>query len=179
MDQTSFIGTPDSSRPRNDMAPGPAPERGTDSERLAYSASPLATPAPGASPLRILLVEDAEDTREVIAMFLEGGRYQIDPAENGAVGVERFRDGHYDLVLMDLLMPIMDGYQATVAIRQWERERGHPATPIIALTANAFPEDVDLALGAGCTAHMAKPVRKAALIKAISEYTTPESNQAA
>ena len=151
----------------------------TDSERLGQAASPRATPALGASPLRILLVEDAEENREVIAMFLEGGRYQIDPAENGAVGVERFREGRYDLVLMDMQMPIMDGYQATVAIRQWECERGHPATPIVALTANAFPEDMELALGAGCTAHIAKPVRKAALIKAIAEYTTPESNQAA
>ena len=112
-------------------------------------------------------------------MFLKGGRYQVDLAENGAVGVERFLEDHYDLVLMDIQMPVMDGYQATVAIRQWERERGHPATPIIALTADAFPEDVELALGAGCTAHMAKPVRKAALQKAISEYATPESNQAA
>ena len=151
----------------------------TDSERLAHAASPPATPALGASPLRILLVEDSEDTREVIAMFLEGGRYEFDLAQNGAVGVQRFLEGHYDLVLMDIHMPVMDGYQATVAIRQWERERGQQSTPIIALTADAFPEDVDLALDAGCTAHMAKPVRKAALLKAISTYAAPESNQAA
>ena len=132
-----------------------------------------------ASPLRILLVEDAEETREVIAMFLEGGRYQIDRAENGAVGLERFVEGRYDLVLMDIHMPVMDGHQATIAIRQWEREREQLATPIIALTADAFPEDVDLALHAGCTAHIAKPVRKAALLRAISTYTAPESNQAA
>ena len=151
----------------------------TDSERLGQAASPLATPALGASPLRILLVEDAEDTREVIAMFLEGGRYQVDLAENGAVGVERFREGHYDLVLMDIHMPVMDGHRATIAIRQWELERGQLATPIIALTADAFPEDVELALDAGCTAHMAKPVRKAALLEAVSTYAAPESNQAA
>ena len=154
-------------------------EGGTDSERLAHAASPLATPALGASPLRILLVEDAEENREVIAMFLEGGRYQVDRAENGAVGVERFLESHYDLVLMDIHMPVMDGHQATIAIRQWERERGQLSTPIIALTADAFPEDVDLALDAGCTAHMAKPVRKAALLKAISTHTAPESNQVA
>ncbi|MEQ1912312.1 MAG: response regulator, partial [Vicinamibacterales bacterium] len=137
------------------------------------------TTAPGASPLRILLVEDAADNREVIAMFLEGGRYEVDLAENGAVGVERFLEGHYDLVLMDIHMPVMDGYRAAVAIRQWEREREQSSTPIIALTADAFPEDVELALGAGCTAHMAKPVRKAALLEAISAHTAPESNQAA
>lgn len=139
---------------------------------------PAVTPI-GLTPLRILVVEDSEENREVIAIFLKDGRYQVDVAENGAVGVERFLEDRYDVVLMDMQMPIMDGYQATIAIRQWERERGQPETPIIALTANAFPEDVDLALGAGCTAHMAKPVRKATLIKAISDLTTPESNQAA
>ena len=155
MHPTSLTGTPDSAHPRKDMALSPA------------------------SPLRILLVEDAEDTREVMAMFLEGGRYQIDLAENGAVGVERFVEGHYDLVLMDIHMPVMNGYQATVAIRQWERERGQLATPIIALTADAFPEDVDLTLDAGCTAHMAKPVRRAALLEAVSTHTAAGSNRAA
>ena len=155
MYQTSLTGTPDSAHPRKDMALGPA------------------------SSLRILLVEDAEETREVIAMFLEGGRYQIDRAENGAVGLERFVEGHYDLVLMDIHMPVMDGHQATIAIRQWELEREQLSTPIIALTADAFPEDVDLALSSGCSAHLAKPVRKAALLEAISTYTAPESNHAA
>jgi len=130
------------------------------------------------STLRVLVVEDAEDNREVIAMFLRGGRYHIDLAENGAVGVERFLEGQYDLVLMDMQMPVMDGYQATMAIRHWEREHDRAPVPIVAITANAFPEDVERTLAAGCTVHMAKPIRKAQLLKVLTEQTASSSEQA-
>ncbi|MFN7983110.1 MAG: response regulator [Vicinamibacterales bacterium] len=130
--------------------------------------------------VRVLVVEDAEDNREVIAMFLRGGRYQLDLAENGAVGVERFLEGQYDVVLMDMQMPIMDGYQATAAIRHWEREQGRTPVPIVAITANAFPEDVERALNAGCTLHLAKPIRKSELLRVLAEHVqSPSSDQAA
>ena len=86
----------------------------------------------------------------------------------------------FDIVLMDMQMPIMDGYQATAAIRHWEREQGRTPVPIVAVTANAFPEDVERALDAGCTLHLAKPLRKSELLRVLVEHVTaPSSDQAA
>ena len=152
--------------------------------------SPVAPPVAPASitpcqvtladaPVRLLLVEDVEDNRNIITLFLKGGAYQIDIAENGAVGVEKFCAGQYDLVLMDIQMPVMDGHQATSAIRAWEREQYRHPTPIVALTANAYQEDVDKAIAAGCDAHVAKPIRKPALLKAILEHARRTSERAA
>ena len=75
--------------------------------------------------------------------------------------------GRYDLVLMDVEMPVMDGYTATRAIRQWESTLGRAPTPIVALTAYARPEDAQHCREAGCTTHLGKPVRKAQLIQTI------------
>jgi CheY-like chemotaxis protein len=95
----------------------------------------------------------------------------VDLAENGAVAVERFRTGHYDLILMDMHMPVMDGYTATRMIRQWEHEQHVPPTPIIALTAQALPNDVQKSLAGGCTAHLSKPIHKAPLLRTLFEQT--------
>jgi len=81
----------------------------------------------------------------------------------------------YDLVLMDVQMPIVDGYTAVRAIRQWEERQQRARTPIIALTAAALHEEVHRSLAAGCDAHVSKPVRKQALLKAIHEATEPAS----
>lgn len=118
-------------------------------------------------PLAILLVEDLEDNRDLIELFLNGLPYRLDMAENGAVGVQKFQTGSYGLVLMDIQMPVMDGYQATSAIRAWERSQGQDATPIIALSANAFKDDIDKSLTAGCTTHLTKPIKKQTLLEAI------------
>lgn len=86
----------------------------------------------------------------------------------------------YDLVLMDMQMPVTDGYTATRRIRSWEREQNRDATPIMALTASALEEDVCNTLEAGCTTHLNKPVKKSALIELIGELTgsaAPASNQ--
>ena len=69
-------------------------------------------------------------------------------------------------------MPIMDGYEATRAIRQWEKEQGRPATPIIALTVSALKNEKEQTVDAGCTAHLAKPIKKATMLEAVQEYTT-------
>jgi CheY-like chemotaxis protein len=93
--------------------------------------------------------------------------YAIDEAENGAIAVEMFKAGNYDLVLMDIQMPIMDGYSASRAIRAIEHETGRRRAPILALTASVLAEDLSKALEAGCDAHIAKPVKKAALLAAV------------
>lgn len=129
--------------------------------------------------LRILLVEDLEDNRAVVRLFLKNTPHIIEEAENGAIGVQMFQTSRYDLVLMDIQMPVMDGLAATAAIRAWEQAQHRSPTPILALTANALKESFDLSLAVGCTAHLTKPIKKKALLEAIAPYTTPSSDLAA
>ncbi len=81
--------------------------------------------------------------------------------------MEKFKSGRYDLVLMDMQMPVMDGYTATRTIREWESQSGLKPTPIIALTAFALKEEMQKSLDAGCNAHLTKPIKKATLLEAI------------
>jgi len=148
----------------------------------AAPARQLAPAHPHSAPLpscRILLVEDLEDNRDVVALFLKETPYQLDMAENGAVALQKFQTGTYDLVLMDMQMPVMDGLQATAAIRQWEHEQQRRPTPIVALTANAFKEESDKSLAAGCTAHVTKPLKKKTLLATVAQYATASRDQAA
>ena len=121
--------------------------------------------------LRILLVEDNEDNRFQVVSYLRETVYELDIAEDGEVGVGMFKSGTYDLVIMDIQMPVMDGYTATREIRQWESENGMVPTPIVALTAYALKEEEEESLEAGCTAHISKPVKKAPFLEAIHEHT--------
>jgi CheY-like chemotaxis protein len=98
--------------------------------------------------------------------------HQLDLAENGAVAVEKFQSDTYDLVFMDVQMPVMDGYRATAMIRQWEQEHHRVPVRIIVLTANAFTEDVQKSLAAGCDRHLTKPIKKATLLAAIEEVAS-------
>ncbi len=130
-------------------------------------------------PLRILLVDDLEDNRDLVIFFLKNLPYSVDTAENGLEAVERIRATSYDIVLMDVQMPRMDGLQATATIRQWERAEGRRPTPIIALTAQALTEEREKALAVGYTAHLTKPIKKPDLLKAIEGYTALIQDQAA
>ncbi len=123
---------------------------------------------------RILLVDDSEDNRQLIELYLKKLPYEIDIAENGAIAVEKFEQNHYDLILMDVQMPVMDGYTATKVIRNYEHERNLPIIPIIALTANAFKEDEEKSLRAGCTDHLTKPVKKTLLVETLEKYLQKE-----
>jgi len=125
----------------------------------------------GPQSLRILLAEDSRDNVLLIEAYLEGSGYAADVARNGQIAFEKYIAGTYDIVLMDVQMPIMDGYSAARRIRQWESENGAAPVPILALTAHALPEEVRKSFDAGCTAHLTKPIRKATLIAAIEEHT--------
>jgi len=126
--------------------------------------------------LDLLLVEDSADNRLIIQAYFKRGSDHIDIAENGAIAVEKFKAGRYDLVLMDVQMPVMDGYTATREIRKWEKEQGRKETVIIALTAHAMKEDMQRSLDAGCTDHLTKPIKRATLMEAVKKYTQDESN---
>ena len=121
--------------------------------------------------LRILLAEDSQDNLLLIEAYLKASGYAADVARNGLIALEKFKSGTYDVVLMDVQMPIMDGYSATRRIRQWETENGAAPVPILALTAHALPEEVRKSFDAGCTSHLTKPIRKATLLAAIEEHT--------
>jgi len=118
-------------------------------------------------PLHILLVEDAEENQFIIEAYLSDGHRQLEIAENGKIAVEKFMAGTYDLVLMDIQMPVMDGYEATRQIREWEKKQGKITTPIIALTAHALEEEKNKCLDAGCDDFLTKPVKKKDLLKRI------------
>ncbi|MDB5107687.1 MAG: multi-sensor hybrid histidine kinase, partial [Candidatus Binatus sp.] len=127
----------------------------------------------------ILVAEDSPDNRLLIAAYLRAANCKIAFAENGRRAFEMFTAGHYDLVLMDIQMPIMDGYAATGAIRSWEREHHALPTRIVALTASALSEDVARALAAGCDSHVSKPVKKATLLRLIRESADVAADAAA
>jgi signal transduction histidine kinase/FixJ family two-component response regulator/HPt (histidine-containing phosphotransfer) domain-containing protein len=132
--------------------------------------APLAATPEIAHDLHILLADDSEDNRFLIQSYLKGTGCSIDIAENGRVAVDKFRPGVYDLILMDVEMPEMDGYTATRLIRQHEQATGACATPILALTAHAFQQAVNRSLEAGFTEHLTKPIRRSTLLDALSKY---------
>ena len=108
---------------------------------------------------RILLVEDNELNREIGVEILQMTGAEVETAENGKIAVEKVEaspEGLYDLVFMDIQMPVMNGYEATAAIRSLPGEKGK--LPIVAMTANAFAEDVQLAKNTGMNGHLAKPL---------------------
>jgi len=133
-----------------------------DSNTLSNQAAPRA--------VRVLLVEDSPDNQFLFRAFIKKLPCQMDLAENGAIGVEKFQAGHYDLVLMDMQMPVMDGYTAMRTIRQWEKEQDRKPTPIVALTANSMQEMAEKSLAGGCNAYVTKPISRDHFLGIIAEY---------
>ena len=118
---------------------------------------------------RILLVEDNEINREIETELLQDAGFTIDEAVNGAIAVEKVRasmPGEYDLILMDIQMPVMDGWQAAQAIRALANP-ALAAIPIVALSANVFQSDINKSLDSGMEAHLTKPIDIPALMKTI------------
>ena len=121
---------------------------------------------------KILLAEDIEVNREIAIMILEEFGFNVEVAVNGKEAVEKIsasRDGEFDAVLMDVQMPIMDGYEATRAIRALENKK-LAAIPIIAMTANAFNEDIEKAKSAGMNAHIPKPLDVPTMMETLKKF---------
>ena len=124
---------------------------------------------------RILLAEDMQVNAEIMMMVLQMQQIEADHAENGRIAVEKFSShpvGYYDAILMDMRMPEMDGLEATRRIRELDREDAK-VIPIIALTANAFDEDVQRSLQAGLNAHLSKPVQPEVLFETLESLIRP------
>jgi CheY-like chemotaxis protein len=121
---------------------------------------------------RVLLVEDNELNAEIASEILAMTGLEVECVENGVEAVDRIAsvgDGYYDLVFMDIQMPRMNGYEATRAIRAMDRKYTK-MLPIIAMTANAFVEDVHEAEGAGMNAHISKPLDLDNLAKVLQKW---------
>ena len=120
---------------------------------------------------RILLVDDVEINRLIVTELLSESGLVIDEAENGQIALQMFEQsphGYYDLILMDVQMPVMDGYTATQSIRVLPRPDS--TLPIVALTANAFKEDEEKAAQCGMNAHLGKPIEYEKMIDLIHDF---------
>lgn len=117
--------------------------------------------------LRILLVDDSDENRFLFGAFLKQLDCTLEFAENGMIAVQKFKSSKYDLVLMDIQMPVLDGYSATQLIRAHEKQNAMVPTPIVALTAHASKEEKEKSRQAGCDMHVTKPVSKKNLLTAI------------
>jgi two-component system, sensor histidine kinase and response regulator len=136
----------------------------------APTKSAVLAPANPTRPLRVLLVEDSPDNQLLVRAYLKQTAYRLDVAEHGGIAVEKFQHNHYDVILMDIQMPVMDGYTATKAIREWERTHDLPPTQIIALTALALKDEATKIFEAGCDSRITKPVRKSTLLEVLQAY---------
>lgn len=113
----------------------------------------------------ILVVEDNELNQELVKIILTENELNCTIANDGSVAVDKIKNENYDLILMDCLMPVMDGYEATRRIREINK-----SIPIIAMTANAFTEDISKSIAAGMNAHISKPISLTSLITILKKY---------
>jgi signal transduction histidine kinase/ActR/RegA family two-component response regulator len=137
-------------------------ERAPEAILRAAAETPVAVRA-----LRALIADDHATNRRVLELMLSAAGAEVLSVENGAEAVERFRSARFDVVLMDMMMPVMDGLAATRELRRLERETAMTPTPVIMLTANAMAEHVREALAAGADLHLPKPVTPEALMLAL------------
>jgi len=120
-------------------------------------------------PLRILLADDSADNRLLIQAYLRKTPYQLEEVDDGEKALELIFNRDYDLVLMDIQMPVMDGYTAVEKIREWEARTDRERLPVIALTASALDEAVRHTREVGFDMHVSKPVKRGTLLSAIAK----------
>ena len=134
---------------------------------------PLGSGEPGSAPVapfRVLVVDDNAINRQVLGLILESAGIEHADAENGRVGVEAATVGGFHAILMDIQMPVMDGFEAIRRIRVWEAAGGRRRTPIYIVSANGLQEHVDAGMAAGADGHLMKPVSVAQLLGALEPH---------
>lgn len=124
---------------------------------------------------RLLLVDDSEDNRVLMIHYLKSLPFDCEEAVNGQEAFEKFKEKKYDLVFMDMQMPIMTGYKSTELIRYYEKMNNLKHTPIVALTATAVVEDLKRAVSSGCDSYAVKPVKKAEILEILAHNLTTKS----
>ena len=120
--------------------------------------------------LKILVVDDNADNRNLVIAYLKKSLHQIETAVNGEQGVQKYISGNFDLILMDIEMPVMDGLSATKKIRAFEQEHSRKRTNIVAFSAHALKEHETKSLEAGCDEHLTKPIKKKKLLETIARF---------
>lgn len=147
-------------------------------ERTTVSVSPEPCEPDDGPTLRVLVVDDHPTNRRVVEMILDQVGAQSVSVENGQEALEAYLNDRFDVVLMDIQMPVMDGLTATRTIRLHERESDRKATPVIILSANALPEHIEAGRAAGADRHLAKPISAAALLHVIAEVANEQAKAA-
>ncbi len=129
------------------------------------------------NPSKILIVEDTEEIQFIIGEFFKKTNFQLTYAVNGKEAVEYFKKESFSLILMDLQMPVMNGYEATREIRRLEKINNKSKTPIVAVTAYTTKTDLDMAMSAGCDGYITKPFSKSKLLSSVEFYLSATSRK--
>ncbi len=135
----------------------------------------VSLPAGDASrtPLNLLIAEDSDDSFFLFQAYLANQGHTLTRALNGAQAVDLVKTGKFNFVVMDVKMPVMDGYTATRLIREWETEQGTARVPILLLSAEEAARQMRIGANAGCSGYLTKPATKAQVLTALDFYARP------
>jgi CheY-like chemotaxis protein len=149
-------------------------------ESAGAETEPSAGDDPESHPIaaQVLVVDDNSTNQRVLSLILQAGGIESSLADDGQQAVEMWRDNAFDIIFMDIQMPVMDGLTAVRTIRDAERQSGRARTPILMVSANALPEHVEASRAAGADGHVAKPVTADRLFTAIGRLGSSEPDAA-
>jgi CheY-like chemotaxis protein len=140
-----------------------------------HSAGGSCAGADAGAPLNLLIAEDSDDSYLLIEAYLANEGHKLSRALDGAQALEMAKSGSFDFIVMDIKMPVMDGYTATRLIREWETEQGRARLPILLLSAEEAARQMRIGANAGCSGYLTKPATKAQVLAALSYYARPEA----
>jgi CheY-like chemotaxis protein/anti-sigma regulatory factor (Ser/Thr protein kinase) len=149
---------------------GEVPQGAADTVSKGISDTLAVEDQPSSGQIRVLLVDDSVENRVLMRLLLSRHHLAVDEANNGRDAVDLFEQNEYELILMDIQMPLMDGYTATRMMRRIEERLGRRRTPIVALTAHAYEADIRKCKEAGCDDHVAKPFKKKVLLQCLARH---------
>jgi CheY-like chemotaxis protein len=130
----------------------------------------------GAPALKLLVAEDSDDSFAVFQTYVQPEGHRVSRALNGREAVEMAKTGEFDIVVMDVNMPAMDGYAATRAIRDWETQAGRVRLPIVLLSADDANRQARIGASVGCSGYLTKPIPKRDLLRALRHYVGTQAN---
>ena len=143
---------------------------------MTFESIPTTREAPPAQ-YKVLLVEDSRDSVAIVKAYLKDPRIEVTVSMDGGQGLEAFKQSVFDLVLMDIQMPVLDGCATALAMRHWEVKNSLPPPPITALPASSTASELARIFTSGCSNYLPKPVTKAILLQTVRQFlcTQPKS----